>query len=109
MIPHFDPRSEESRLDPYPLYRDLREREPVQQVATPGGPNLWFVARHAEVLEVLRDGAFSAAGGQRARQRTTNLPTTMLNTDEPDHSRLRSAVEPVMSREALLRFQPALD
>ena len=109
MIPQFDPRSEQTRLDPYPLYRELRESQPVQHLVTPAGPDLWFVSRHAEVLEVLRDSNFSAAGGQRARQRTSGLPTTMLNTDEPDHGRLRSVVGPVMSAAALQRFQPAVD
>ncbi len=48
---HFDPLSDSSREDPYPLYRRLRAEAPVYRVPGQG----WYcVSRYEDVLGVLR-------------------------------------------------------
>ncbi len=47
----FDPLVDVRRLDPYPLYRALREEAPVHRVA---GRDMFCVARYDDVLQVMR-------------------------------------------------------
>lgn len=96
--PGYDPRAPEIHADPYPAYRALREHDPVHLVP---GARLWFLTRHRDCLTVLCDSRFSARQGQRLRQRHTALPVSMLNTDPPDHTRLRRAAAPAFRPRAL--------
>lgn len=101
--PTYDPQSAQARLDPYPLYRGLRELDPVQHVPSAG---LWFLSRHADCLAVLRDPRFSAQHGQQVRLRRSALPVSMLNTDPPRHTLLRAAVAPAFDVAAMDRARP---
>jgi len=77
------------RLNPYPVYRDLRATDPVHYSPAAG---IWFLTRHEHCAFVLRDRAFSAELGQRLRRREDALPRSMLNSDPPEHDRLRRPV-----------------
>ena len=48
----FDPLDPEQRADPYPVYAQLRREEPVSYAPA---FDLWVVARHEDVLAVLKD------------------------------------------------------
>ncbi|MFI6507299.1 cytochrome P450 [Streptosporangium sp. NPDC050855] len=84
-IPH--PFSPAGRVDPYPAYDWLRSRSPVHHDPV---ARLWLVTGHADCAAVLRDRAFSASAGQQGRARDEDLPPSMLTTDPPDHTRLRT-------------------
>ena len=45
----------EQTVDPYPAYRELRERRPVCPVPLPNGLTKWFVTRYDDAREALRD------------------------------------------------------
>ena len=77
--------------DPFPTYAGLRVRGPVGRVVLANGREAWFVTGHAEARKVLADKPFTAV-------RPTSLDLTsprgllerhMLNTDAPEHTRLR--------------------
>ncbi len=77
--------------DPFPTYAGLRARGPVGRVVLANGREAWFVTGHAEARKVLADKRFTAV-------RPTSLDPTsprgllerhMLNTDAPEHTRLR--------------------
>ncbi|MFF5125536.1 cytochrome P450 [Streptomyces syringium] len=84
--------------DPYPYYARLRAEGPAARVALANGTHAWLVTGYRQAREVLADPRFSnvpprAAGrpkpdspAQRARG---CLARHMLNTDAPDHTRLR--------------------
>ena len=57
------------RADPYPLYRRLREDNPVHR--TPF--KLWLITGHSEALEVLRDSRFSNNLGSVVGNPTTAI------------------------------------
>ncbi|MBB2909817.1 cytochrome P450 [Streptosporangium becharense] len=94
----YDPRDPRVHADPYPGYEALREHDPVHFVP---GARVWFLTRHSDCLAVLCDPRLSARHGQRLRRRDTALPTSMLNTDPPDHTRLRRAAAPAFRPRAL--------
>jgi cytochrome P450 len=102
--------------DPFPAYRELRERAPVHRAQYPGGMEIWLVTRHADAQVVLADPRFSsstdtssspifASGESDEAQR--GLDRNLLNLDPPDHTRLRRLVtrEFTAARVAALRPQ----
>ncbi|MER5647485.1 cytochrome P450 [Streptosporangium sp. NPDC002524] len=103
--PAYDPRAPEIHADPYPAYRALREHDPMRLVP---GARLWFLTRHRDCLAVLGDARFSARQGQRLRQGHAALPVSMLNTDPPDHTRLRRAATPAFRPRALREYERGL-
>ena len=99
MIPLFDPRSDQACSTPIRSTEPCVD-DPVQRLAVRDGPDLWsargtLMCSGCCGTRCSRPPAVSARGSA-----ARGLPTTMLNTDEPDHSRSRSAVAPVMRARA---------
>ncbi|MEU1309261.1 cytochrome P450 [Streptomyces cinnamoneus] len=93
-----DPADPAFARDPYPYYARLRDRGPAARVPLANGTHAWLVTGYEQARAVLADPRFSnvppATAGrpkpdspaQRARG---CLARHMLNTDAPDHVRLR--------------------
>jgi cytochrome P450 len=89
--------------NPYPVYEQLRERAPVYWSR---GLNAWLITRYADVVGAVRDPVrFSSAGrvtailehldpAQRVKIRPLegNFAGGLINSDPPDHTRLRALV-----------------
>lgn len=99
--------------NPYEHYRELRDTDPVQE--HPMG--FWFVSRHADVSAILRDARLSvadhnlAAGPMRDQfeQLMADVPVklvTMMDSDPPDHTRLRSLVGKVFTPRSIAALEP---
>ncbi|MFJ2648007.1 cytochrome P450 [Streptomyces sp. NPDC087420] len=93
--------------DPYPLYAWLREHSPVHPNPTGG---VYFVSRHQEARLVMRDPAFRSLTQEelRAKQprigrsRTLrNFLVGITNTNRPEHTRLRRAMAPFFTPQAV--------
>ena len=91
----FQPRSEETWRDPFPMYRRLRDEDPVHHV-TQG--DYWVLSRYEDVFAAVRDPAtFSSAGGltfehdERAKAGLTEV-APMVFLDPPDHTAFRRLV-----------------
>jgi cytochrome P450 len=96
----FDPFTVYEQVDPYPLYRWLRDEAPTHYLDE---PDLWVVTRYDHCTEVLRDPAtFSSKLGMRMafgpvwrRSGSDGVSEGMedlrvlIATDPPDHVRLR--------------------
>ena len=112
----FNPFSAEFRRDPYPVYRDLRERAPVHRTL-----GMWVLTRHEDVRAVLRDRTFSAGliPRQISRQavrlgaedvgRVERLSvSSLVFTDPPAHGRLRALVNHVFTGQAIDALRPRI-
>lgn len=99
--------------NPYEHYRELRDTYPVQR--HPMG--VWFVSQHADVSTLLRDARLSVsevnlgAGPMRDQYEAliadapVNL-VTMMNSDPPNHTRLRSLVGKVFTPRSIAALEP---
>lgn len=95
-----DPFDEAVRSDPYPVYAELRTREPVHRLSRSGERSVWLVTRYGDVDRALRDPALSKnARRVLPRDQLPQLPDAvrplfkhMLLSDPPHHTRLRSLV-----------------
>jgi cytochrome P450 len=96
--------------DPYPLFRRLRQEDPVHE--DPGGRG-WMVARYDDVAKILADRRFSAQRtlAMREGQDTSSavraaLARQMLFLDPPDHTRLRSLFTKAFTPQRMEALKP---
>ena len=98
------------RMNPYPLYAELRQNAPVSQV-DPGG--LWAVARYADVVTVMKNPQLFSSEGIRRTYRPDWIPDypmadSMLVMDPPHHTRLRSLVSRAFGSSVMTRLEPRI-
>jgi len=93
--------------DPYAVYAELRERDPVHWKESIGA---WVVTRYKDVATVLNDHRFSSDRAASARHRFPQaefqplfdtLCARMSEKDEPDHKRLRALVHDAFTRSSI--------
>lgn len=93
MIPaiHYDPFSPEMHEDPYPTYRLLRDACPAYHNEERG---FWALSRYADVQAAARDwGTFSNRAGVDLGEYAGQYGNgDFIETDPPDHDRLRNVV-----------------
>lgn len=101
----YHPGSPQAIADPYPLYSDLRTKDPVHRMRL---IDAWAITRYKDIDRVLRDhSTFSSAVATNV-QRRTGL-TSMLETDPPDHTRLRSLVSQAFTPRAIEGLRPRIE
>lgn len=101
--------------DRYPVYTKLRERCPVMQVPMGGSAGTTAVvtgyeqARAALVApELSKDSAAFFAERPSGRALHPALASTMLNSDPPDHTRLRRLVTRAFTAGRVQQLRPAV-
>jgi hypothetical protein len=99
--------------DPYPLYRRLRETEPVHRTAA----GYWVLSRYADVAALVRDPRLGkgfhhlaaspmvAARGGAGSPLIEEMSRWMLFQDPPDHTRLRGLVTKAFTPRAVERIR----
>ena len=115
VTPEYNPLAPEMHTDPYPLYRQLREEDPVHWSEP---MEAWVLTRYDDVVGVLKSPRFSA-DRKRARNRFAQLAsamqedvgplgraTTMLSADPPEHTRLRGLVSKAFTMRMVEAMRP---
>ncbi|MEU6060702.1 cytochrome P450 [Streptomyces sp. NPDC047097] len=113
--------------DPFGGYGRLREQAPVVRGRFVDGTPVWFVTRYDDVRRVLRDPRFvntpsHVPGQQGADPRTSmmdllNVPHqlrvyllgSILDSDPPDHPRLRRLVTRAFAARRILDLRPDIE
>ena len=108
--------------DPYTAYRLLRGQRPVTRAVTGLGLNVWVVTRHADVRAALTDRRLSKQGSRfgeilarhavspdRQVQFSEIFSEHMLNSDPPDHTRLRRIVNRAFTVRAIARMRERIE
>lgn len=115
--PAFNPLEPGYMEHPYPHFAEMRDGEPVHLSMI----DLWVLFDHDDVFRLLRDPSMSvmdekievrdeerlaemveAAGGELERD------SSMLNTDPPDHTRLRRLVSKAFTPAAIAALRPRI-
>ncbi|MEU3372236.1 cytochrome P450 [Streptomyces sp. NPDC006660] len=81
--------------NPYPVYAELRAAGPVHRVRVPlTGAEVWLVVGHEEARAALADPRLAKDWRSLTGEDITDLPAgaNMLETDPPQHTRLRKLV-----------------
>ena len=111
----FDPRL---RTNPYEVYRELRDEAPIFWSPM---MSVWVLTRYDDVLTALKDHANFSSERLRANnplvqalesQRLASGPLgttpTMLSTDPPAHTRMRSLVNKAFTPRQVERIRPQM-
>ncbi|WP_441248402.1 cytochrome P450 family protein [Kitasatospora sp. McL0602] len=103
--------------DPYPTLARIREASPVSLVAYGEGVSVWLVTRYQDVRAALVDPRFGqdvrrsqaiaakAGGGITLGSDVVH----MLNSDPPDHTRLRRLIQGVFTRKRVDAMRPMVE
>ncbi|OJH40477.1 cytochrome P450 [Cystobacter ferrugineus] len=95
--------------NPHPFYAALRREAPVSQVE-PGG--MWAVTRYEDVLYVLKNPQLFSSEGFRPSvqpawlEQRNPVIDSLLMTDPPTHTRLRSLITRTFSAPGVARLEP---
>ena len=97
----FEPRSEETWRDPFPMYKALRDHDPVHMFENDRG-EFWALSRFKDVLAAAVDaGTFSSAQGLTiayGEMEELDIESPIVMMDPPDHTAIRKL--------AIKRFTP---
>src|SRR5262245_47820237 len=114
----FNPWLEESRRDPYPAYRRLRESAPIRWNRW---QRSWLLSRYEDVAEVLRDPRFTTDRRallpfrvmRRASRRHPDfvnlLDRNLLMLDGEEHRRVRSLVSKAFTPRRVEALRPRVE
>jgi cytochrome P450 len=98
--------------DPFPVYRALREHDPVHRM--PDGS--YFLSRYDDCAAVYRDpGTWSSDKTVDFRPNLGDSPlyehhtTSLVFSDPPYHSRVRKLLAPAFTPRALMALQPRIE
>ncbi|MGW0085041.1 cytochrome P450 family protein [Streptomyces sp. NPDC003393] len=95
--------------DPYPVYAALRERGPVHRVRIPEGAEAWLVVGYEAGRAALVDPRLSKQWKNASPSFPIPSPSAgphMLNSDPPDHERLRKLVVREFTPRRIERLAP---
>lgn len=99
----FEPCGADSWRDPFPMYKALRDRDPVHRVPDNGdGEDYWVLSRFKHVFDAAVDaGSFSSAQGLTfayGEREKIGVEAPIVMMDPPEHTSLRKL--------AIKRFTP---
>ena len=97
--------------DPYSVHARLRARRPVTPVVLPGGMGSWLITGYAEARAALADPRLSKhMPGWHPEPDSifAALDLHMLNSDPPDHARLRKLVTKAFTARRVERLRPRI-
>ena len=97
--------------DPYAVHERLRARRPVSQVIMPGGGTpVWMITGYAEVRAALADPRLgkTVPGWHPDPDSIGALDGHMLNSDPPDHGRLRRLVNKAFTTRRVEQLRPRI-
>jgi len=99
--------------DPYPIYREIRERDPVHWCP---GAGLWAITRHADAEAVLKDPRFSRqAFLDLLEARMGPQPILAMQrhelvfTDNPRHYDLRTVIGSAITPRSMQELRPRVE
>jgi cytochrome P450 len=93
--------------DPYTLYRRLRAEAPAAPVMMWGRTPVWLITRYDEAKALLHDSRLGKDLEILPTGVTVKAPfATMLETDPPDHTRLRRPVVKAFTARSVERLRP---
>jgi cytochrome P450 len=114
----FNPWLEETRRDPVPAYRRLRETEPIRRNRFQG---TWVLSRYEDVAAVLRDPRFSTdrtrllpfrlmrRSSRRHPDFVSLLDRNLLMLDGEEHRRVRSLVSKAFTPRRIEALRPRVE
>ncbi|HEY3688059.1 MAG TPA: cytochrome P450 [Streptosporangiaceae bacterium] len=106
------PFNQADRLDIDPIYQELRASEPMSRIKLPYGEgSAWLATRYEDVRAINADPRLSRSAGRYRDDvprmtRDDNKRPSIINTDPPDHTRLRRLVAKAFTARRMEALRP---
>jgi len=104
----YDPLDRRTQQDPYPIYRRLREEDPVHRT----GRGFWVLSRFEDIFQAALDTAtFSSAQGLTFEDNeilTLGLKPTLVMMDRPQHTTFRRLISRGFTPRKVAELEPTL-
>ncbi|MBG9792801.1 cytochrome P450 [Paenibacillus dendritiformis] len=112
-IPTVNPFSSDFKDHAYALYEKLREHDPLHRIILPNGRTAWIVTRYKDAVAALKADHLKKNLFQFVTPDEMGLPPSqmdlmtrhMLNSDPPDHTRLRGLVQKAFTPRMIERLK----
>ncbi|HVW42746.1 MAG TPA: cytochrome P450 [Amycolatopsis sp.] len=107
--------------DPHTAYERLRVEAPVRPAIMPRGLRVWLVTGYADAKALLADPRVSKDNARASKLFEMKVPGSggpafasslashMLNSDPPDHTRLRKLVNKAFTSRTVSRLRPRIE
>ncbi|MGW1075090.1 cytochrome P450 [Streptomyces sp. NPDC002537] len=108
--------------DAHPVFDTLRDRAPATLVTGVSGTRLWLIPRYEEARGLLTSSSVRKddwkrpdlreqhlARSERRREMTTRIRANMINSDPPEHQRLRQGTQQALSRGRIEALRPRIE
>jgi cytochrome P450 family 130 len=106
--PEYDPFDPATHHDPYPVYRRLRDEDPVHRTSR----GFWVLSRFEDVFQAALDTAtYSSAQGLTFEENeivTLGLKPTLVMMDRPRHSTFRRLISHGFTPRKVAELEPAV-
>lgn len=80
--------------NPFPVYAQMRDREPIMRMLFPDGQTSWIISRYEDAALALKDSRFvKDMRNAGIDEDVLFIKDNMLFSDPPDHKRLRGLVQ----------------
>lgn len=119
MAPETPPRAPDPVQDAHLIAAHMRATGPVQPVTMPDGLRFWMVTGYEESRELLTDPRLSSHQvydrlekrriGDQESTFSQDVAQNLLNTDPPDHTRLRKLVNKAFTRHSIAPMRPRIE
>ncbi|EHQ61657.1 cytochrome P450 [Paenibacillus dendritiformis C454] len=112
-IPTVNPFSSDFKDHAYALYEKLREHDPLHRIILPNGRTAWIVTRYKDAAATLKADHLKKNLFHFVTPDEMGLPPSqmdlmlrhMLNSDPPDHTRLRGLVQKAFTPRIIERLK----
>ncbi|BFH68327.1 MAG: cytochrome P450 [Paenibacillus dendritiformis] len=112
-VPTINPFSSDFKDHAYALYEKLREHDPLHRITLPNGRTAWIVTRYKDAAAALKADHLKKNLFQFVTPDEMGLPPSqmdlmtrhMLNSDPPDHTRLRGLVQKAFTPRMIERLK----
>ena len=98
----YNPLSSALRQDPYSLYEELRQKDPVHRMRLQNG---WVLTDYADIDMVLRD---NRRFGNAGREFGYIPQVSMLDLDPPEHTKIRALVSHGFTPRSVASLEPRI-
>ncbi|WP_245640211.1 cytochrome P450 family protein [Paenibacillus dakarensis] len=100
---------------PFPVYANLRENEPVHRFLLPGGQYAWMVSRYEDAMKILQDDRFVTSHpylGQTGKEQPPHIEIishNLLSVGPEDHRRLRRLIQKAFTPRMIERLRGRIE
>lgn len=102
--------------DPFPVYKEMRKKDPIHRFLMPDGYYAWIVTTYEHAEEVLNNSCFVTGYPQQNNTGESNLPPhkeivsrNLLSVDPTDHRRLRRLVQKAFTPRMVERLRGRIE